>query len=181
MYLDSFNEINETSNIRILFFVFFCVFWRGGSSLGYGLTRFPEKEMRVPSPSWRSIASYVWGWPHRLVGTAGPDTQGGSCVASNWTAQLRNSGQTETPRWWCFDRPVNWDDGSNTMLPCLVATLLNFNSKHHSVTTSFTRNYMAAWRTWRRPPTSSLLLDWSCRRTRRRRSNDKYIIRISYR
>jgi len=33
----------------------------------------------------------------------------------------------------------------------------------------FTRNYMAAWRTWRRPPTSSLLLDWSCKRTRRRR------------
>ena len=27
----------------------------------------------------------------------------------------------------------------------------------------------AAWRTWRRPPTSSQLLDWSCRRTRRRR------------
>ena len=26
-----------------------------------------------------------------------------------------------------------------------------------------------AWRTWRRPPTSSLLLDWSCKRTRRRR------------
>ena len=33
----------------------------------------------------------------------------------------------------------------------------------------FTRNYMGAWRTWRRPPMSSLLLDWSCRRTRRRR------------
>ena len=33
----------------------------------------------------------------------------------------------------------------------------------------FTRNYMGAWRTWRRPPTSSLLLDWSCKRTRRRR------------
>ena len=33
----------------------------------------------------------------------------------------------------------------------------------------FTRNYMGAWRSWRRPPTSSLLLDWSCRRTRRRR------------
>ena len=33
----------------------------------------------------------------------------------------------------------------------------------------FTINYMGAWRTWRRPPTSSLLLDWSCRRTRRRR------------
>ena len=33
----------------------------------------------------------------------------------------------------------------------------------------FTRNYMGAWRTWRRPPTSSLQLDWSCRRTRRRR------------
>ena len=33
----------------------------------------------------------------------------------------------------------------------------------------FTRNYMGAWRTWRRPPTSSLLLDWSYRRTRRRR------------
>ena len=32
----------------------------------------------------------------------------------------------------------------------------------------FTRNYMGAWRTWRRPPTSSLLLDWSCKRTRRR-------------
>jgi len=32
-----------------------------------------------------------------------------------------------------------------------------------------TRNYMGAWRTWRRPPTSSLLVDWSCRRTRRRR------------
>ena len=32
----------------------------------------------------------------------------------------------------------------------------------------FTRNYMGAWRTRRRPPTSSLLLDWSCRRTRRR-------------
>ena len=32
----------------------------------------------------------------------------------------------------------------------------------------FTINYMGAWRTWRRPPTSSLLLDWSCRRTRRR-------------
>ena len=29
---------------------------------------------------------------------------------------------------------------------------------------------MGAWRTWRRPPTLSLLLDWSCRRTRRRRS-----------
>jgi len=27
-----------------------------------------------------------------------------------------------------------------------------------------------AWRTWRRPPTSSLLLDWSCKRTRRRKS-----------
>ena len=26
-----------------------------------------------------------------------------------------------------------------------------------------------AWRTWRRPPTSSLLLDWSCKWTRRRR------------
>ena len=37
----------------------------------------------------------------------------------------------------------------------------------------FTRNYMGAWRTWRRPPTSSLLLDWSCRwtRSRRRRSS----------
>ena len=33
----------------------------------------------------------------------------------------------------------------------------------------FTRNYMGAWKTWRRPPTSSLLLDWSCRSTRRRR------------
>ena len=33
----------------------------------------------------------------------------------------------------------------------------------------FTRNYIGAWRTWRRPPTSSLLLDWSCKRTRRRR------------
>ena len=33
----------------------------------------------------------------------------------------------------------------------------------------FTRNYMGAWRTWRRPPTSSLLLDWSCKRTRRRK------------
>jgi len=33
----------------------------------------------------------------------------------------------------------------------------------------FTRNYMGALRTWRRPPTSSLLLDWSCKRTRRRR------------
>ena len=37
----------------------------------------------------------------------------------------------------------------------------------------FTRNYMGAWRTWRRPPTSSLLLDWSCRRTRRRRALTK--------
>ena len=33
----------------------------------------------------------------------------------------------------------------------------------------FTRNYMGAWRTRRRPPTSPLLLDWSCMRTRRRR------------
>ena len=33
----------------------------------------------------------------------------------------------------------------------------------------FTRNYMGAWRTWRRPLTSSLLLDSSCRRTRSRR------------
>ena len=33
----------------------------------------------------------------------------------------------------------------------------------------FTRNYMGSWRTWRRPPTSSLLLDWSCKRTRKRR------------
>ena len=33
----------------------------------------------------------------------------------------------------------------------------------------FSRNYMGAWRTWIRPPTSSLLLDWSCKRTRRRR------------
>ena len=33
----------------------------------------------------------------------------------------------------------------------------------------FTRNYMGAWRTCRRPPTSSLLLDWLCRQTRRRR------------
>ena len=33
----------------------------------------------------------------------------------------------------------------------------------------FTRNYMGAWRTWIRPPTSSLLLDWSCKRTRRRK------------
>ena len=33
----------------------------------------------------------------------------------------------------------------------------------------FTRNYMGHWMTWRRPPTSSLLLDWSCRRTRRRK------------
>jgi len=33
----------------------------------------------------------------------------------------------------------------------------------------FTRNYMGTWRTWRRPPTSSLLLDWSCRRTKRSR------------
>ena len=32
--------------------------------------------------------------------------------------------------------------------------------------TPFTRNYMGAWRTWRRPP---LMLDWSCKRTRRRR------------
>ena len=38
----------------------------------------------------------------------------------------------------------------------------------------FTRNYMGAWRTWRRPPTSSLLLDWSCRRTRRRRRGKLY-------
>ena len=40
----------------------------------------------------------------------------------------------------------------------------------------FTRNYMGAWRIWRRPPSSSLLLDWSCRRTRRRRSYIKLII-----
>jgi len=33
----------------------------------------------------------------------------------------------------------------------------------------FTRNYMGACRTRRRPPTSSLLLDWSCKQTRRRR------------
>ena len=33
----------------------------------------------------------------------------------------------------------------------------------------FTRNCMGAWRTWRRLPTWSLLLYWSCRRTRRRR------------
>ena len=33
----------------------------------------------------------------------------------------------------------------------------------------FTRNYMWALRTWRRPPTSSLLLDWSCKRTIRGR------------
>ena len=37
----------------------------------------------------------------------------------------------------------------------------------------FTSNYMGAWRTWRRPPTSSLLLDWSCRRTRRRKRCEK--------
>ena len=30
-------------------------------------------------------------------------------------------------------------------------------------------NLYGVWRTWRRPPTLSLLLDWSCRRTRRRR------------
>ena len=29
----------------------------------------------------------------------------------------------------------------------------------------FTRNYMGTWRTWRRPSISSLLLDWSCRRS----------------
>ena len=39
-------------------------------------------------------------------------------------------------------------------------------SGHHQL--RFTRNYMVALRTWRRPPTSSLLLDWSCMRTRRR-------------
>ena len=33
----------------------------------------------------------------------------------------------------------------------------------------FTRNYMWDWRTWRRPPTSSLLLDLSCKRTIRGR------------
>ena len=37
----------------------------------------------------------------------------------------------------------------------------------------FTRNYMGAWRTWKRPPTSSLLLDWLCRRTRRSYKNRK--------
>ena len=43
-----------------------------------------------------------------------------------------------------------------------------------------TRNYIGAWRTWRRPhhfiKTSSLLLDWSCRRTRRRRLGSKRAI-----
>jgi len=33
----------------------------------------------------------------------------------------------------------------------------------------FTRNYMGDWRTWRRPPTSSLLLDWSCRRNEKKK------------
>ena len=36
-------------------------------------------------------------------------------------------------------------------------------------TTPLHQKLYGAWRTWRRPPTSSLLLDWSCRRTRRRR------------
>ena len=40
---------------------------------------------------------------------------------------------------------------------CILLSLMICNS------------YMGAWRTWRRPPTSSLLLDWSCKRTRRRR------------
>ena len=40
----------------------------------------------------------------------------------------------------------------------------------------FTRNHMGAWRTWRRPPTSSLLLDWSCKRTRRRRWPDQCLL-----
>ena len=35
-----------------------------------------------------------------------------------------------------------------------------------------------AWRTWRRPPTSSLLLDWSCKRTRRRRRG--FLIMLTY-
>ena len=39
----------------------------------------------------------------------------------------------------------------------------------------FTRNYMGAWRTRRRPPTSSLLLDWSCKRTRKRNQPFQYV------
>ena len=42
------------------------------------------------------------------------------------------------------------------------------------VDTRFTRNYMGAWRTWRRPPTSSLLLDWSRRRRIRRNSLKRF-------
>ena len=39
---------------------------------------------------------------------------------------------------------------------------------------------MGAWRTWRRPPTSSLLLDWwSCKRTRRRRRQVSWKIWLS--
>ena len=44
----------------------------------------------------------------------------------------------------------------------------------------FTRKYMGAWRTWRRPPTSSPLLDWSCRRTKRRRRSIETRTHIIY-
>ena len=52
----------------------------------------------------------------------------------------------------------------------IVTILCNYCESHSGhQQLRFTRNYMGAWRTWRRPPTSSQLLDWSCRRTRRRR------------
>ena len=57
-------------------------------------------------------------------------------------------------------------------LPLSITDVIYFVAKPSTVDIS-------AWRTWRRPPTSSLLLDWSCRRTRRRRrrrSPRKYMV-----
>ena len=62
-----------------------------------------------------------------------------------------------------------WYISSNWLILIVMYAICSQATWLVMVSCVMTRNYMGAWRTWRRPPTSSLLLDWSCRRTRRRR------------
>ena len=75
---------------------------------------------------------------------------------------------------YCFVSQYQWLCSQMGMHTCSFLYYMTNQSESHSGhhQLRFTRNYMGAWRTWRRPPTSSLLLDWSCRRTRRRRRHD---------
>jgi len=52
---------------------------------------------------------------------------------------------------------LQWEDSTTTCSLYTGELIINILSN------------LVVWRTWRRPPTSSLLLDWSCKRTRRRR------------